>query len=287
MIKSLTVYQKPDKSDAFTMVLTNPINVDSVSGFVIDKIEGIGPVSADINTTEMVTDGNQFNSARIGERNVVITLEFYSETGDGIETVRQKSYKLFPIKKEVYIEVEADNRTLWTKGRVESNEPEIFSDRETAQISIICPDPKMYSTDTQTSALSSGETEVTYEGEVEVGTILVFAIGSDITKPVLDGVPAFTISCTRPDGSAHSIDIYTPVDGFTAGDTITINSTTGEKKVFWTDHTTDEDINAFNLISKDPDWITLTEGVNNILITDSESALSSVTMTNSICFEGV
>ena len=287
MIKKVTIYQKSDKSDAFTMVLTNPVNVDSASGFAIDKIEGIGPVKADINTTEMVTDGNQFNSARIGERNIVITLEFYSDAGDGIETVRQKSYKLFPTKKEVYVEIETDHRTLRTKGRVESNEPDIFSEKETTQVSIICPDPKMYTLETQTSTLSAGETEVIYEGEVEVGTILVFTIGSDIVKPVSDGVPAFTISCTRPDGSAHSIDIYTPANGFTAGDTITINSITGEKEVFWTDHTTEEDINAFNLISKDPDWITLIEGVNNILITDSESALSSVTMTNSICFEGV
>ena len=287
MIKSLKVYQKPDKSDAFTMVLTNPINVDSMSGFAIDNIEGIGPVNADINTTEMVTDGNQFNSARTGERNIVITLEFYSESGTGVETVRQKSYKLFPTKKEVYLEIETDNRILWTKGRVESNEPDIFSENEKTQISIICPDPKMYALLNQVTSLSAGENEVTYPGELEVGTILVFTIGSDISKPVSDGVPAFTISCARPDGTAKSIDIYTPPTGFTAGDTITINSITGEKEVFWTDHTTEEDINAFNLISKDPDWITLIEGVNNILITDSESALSSVTMTNSICFEGV
>ena len=287
MIKSLTVYQKSDKSDAFTMVLTNPINVDSESGFAIDNIEGIGPVNAEINTTEMVTDGNQFNSARTGERNIVLTLLFYSESGIGIEDVRQKSYKLFPTKKNVFIEIETDNRTLWTCGVVESNEPEIFSDMETAQISIICPDPKLYSDESQVTSLSAGENEVIYEGELEVGTVLVFEIGSTIIKPVSAGIPAFTISCSRPDGSAKSIDIYTPPTGFTSGDTITINSITGEKEVFWTDHTTEEDSNALHLISKNPDWITLDEGINSIQITDSESALSSVTMSNSICFEGV
>ena len=122
MIKKVTVFQKSDKSDAFTMVLTNPANVSAETGFAIDSIDGLGPVEADINTTEMIIDGDIFNSARVGKRNIVMNLQFYSETGTGIEEVRQRSYTLFPTKKQIYIEVETDNRTVWTQGYVEKND---------------------------------------------------------------------------------------------------------------------------------------------------------------------
>ena len=287
MIKKVTVYQKPDKSDAFTMVLTDPTNVSEKTGFAIDSIDGIGPVEADINTTEMVVDGDLFNSSRIGKRNIILDLIFYSETGTGIEDVRQKSYKLFPTKKLVYVEIETDNRTLWTKGYVEKNEPDIFQENESTQVSIICPDPKMYSVEGQEETLTIGNTTVEYEGEVEVGTVIIFTVGSTIEKPVAQGVPAFTISCSKPNGSTQSIDIFTPSNGFHAGDTITISSVTGDKYAIWTEDGTDVDHNALHLISQNPDWITLEEGENNIQIVDADSALSSVTMTNSICFEGV
>lgn len=287
MVKKVTVYQKPDKSDAFTMVLTSPTNVSQYTGFIIDKIDGLGPVEANVNTTEMVVDGDHFNSSRIGKRNVVMDLIFYSETGTGIEDVRQKSYKLFPTKKLVYVEIETDNHTLWTKGYIEKNDPDIFSENEGNQVSIICPDPKMYSVETQSETLIVGENTVEYEGEVEVGTVITFAIGSDIEKPVAQGVPAFTISCSKPDGSIQSIDIFTPSNGFHAGDTIIISSVTGNKYAIWTESGTEVDHNALHLISQNPDWITLEEGDNNIQIVDADSALSSIAMINNICFEGV
>lgn len=287
MIKSVTVYQKPDKSDAFTMVLTDPTNVSAKTGFAIDKIDGLGPVEADINTTEMIVDGDLYNSSRIGKRNIVLDLIFYSETGVGIEDVRQKSYKLFPMKKLVYVEVETDNRTLWTKGYIEKNEPDIFQEMESTEVSLICPDPKMYSIDTQEEILSVGETTVEYEGEVEVGVVMTLTVSSTIVKTVAGGVPAFTVSCSKPDGTSQSIDIFTPVTGFTAGDVITISSVSGNKYVNWTDHETEVDNNALHLVSQNPDWITLKNGDNNIRITDQFSALSSVTINNDICFEGV
>lgn len=288
MIKKVKVYQKPDKSDAFTMVLTSPTNVTDKTGFAIDKIDGLGPVEADINTTEMVVDGDLFNTARIGKRNIVLELIFYSETGTGIEEVRQRSYQLFPIKKQVYIEVETDNRTLYTKGYVEKNEPDIFSDMCKTQVSIICPDPKLYDSEgAQVTMLVAGEdSELEYEGEVEIGGYLTLNIGSSVTAPVHDGVPAFTVSCVNPDGDAQQIQIFTPNDGFVQGDAITICSITGNKSCVWTD-TADADHNALNLINQNPDWIKIKPGINTIMITDPNSALEDAYFENQICYEGV
>ena len=288
MIKKVTVFQKQDKSDAFTMVLTDPTNVSEVTGFVIDKIDGLGPVEADINTTEMVTDGDQFNSARVGKRNIVLDLIFYSETGVGIEEVRQRSYQLFPIKKTVYLEIEADNRTVWTKGYVEKNEPEIFSNESKTQVSIICPDPKLYDSDlVQISTIIPGtELSVEYPGEVETGGILELRVNASVVAPVHDGVPAFMVSCVCSQADPKSIDIFTPNGGFVQGDVIKISSVSGDKSCIWTD-TADADINALNLLNQNPDWITLSPGVNNIRVDDPNSALEVVTFTNKVCYEGV
>ena len=287
MIKKVTVYQKQDRSDAFTMVLTSPTNVTNKTGFAIDKIDGLGPVEADINTTEMVVDGNLFNSARIGERNIVLSLIFYSETGTGVEEVRQRSYQLFPTKRLVWIEVETDYRTIRTQGYVEKNEPDIFSDESKTQVSIICPDPKWYDLENTTTELDiNDETEIEYTGEVEVGGVLTLTIGSDIVAPVHDGVPAFTISFANPDGDAQSIDIYTPNEGFTTGDVLTISTIPGEKSCIWTD-TADADHNALNLLNQNPDWFKLKPGINSVRVTDTNDAIETVTFYNDICYEGV
>ena len=288
MIKSVTVYQKQDKSDAFTMVLTDPTNVSDASGFAIDKIDGLGPVEADINTTEMVVDGDLFNSARVGKRNIVMDLIFYSETGVGIEEVRQRSYQLFPVKKTVYLEIEADNRTVWTRGYIEKNEPEIFSDESKTQVSIICPDPKLYDSDIlQVSELTPGsEVSVNYPGEVETGGLLELRVNASVVAPAHDGVPAFMVSCTCSQADPKSISIFTPNGGFVQGDVIKINSTTGNKSCIWTD-TADADINALNLLNQNPDWLTLNSGINNIRVDDPNSALGSATFTNQVCYEGV
>ena len=287
MIKKVTVYQKQDRSDAFTMVLTSPTNVSNATGFVIDKIDGLGPVGAEINTTEMVVDGDLFNSARVGKRNIVMDLDFYSETGTGIEEVRQRSYQLFPMKKQVYVEVEADHRTVWTKGYIEKNDPNIFDEKSATQISIICPDPKWYELLNQETILDiNDEIEIDYSGEVEVGGVLTLTIDSDVSAPVHDGVPAFTISFANEDGTAKSIDIYTPNGGFEAGDILTICTLTGEKSCVWTD-TADADHITLNLLNQNPDWFTLKPGINTVRVTDPNSALASAEFVNPVCYEGV
>jgi hypothetical protein len=288
MIKKVTVFQKPDKSDAFTMVLTDPTNVTDKTGFAIDNIDGLGPVEADINTTEMVVDGDLFNSARVGKRNIVLELIFYSESGSGIESTRQYSYQLFPIKKQVYIEIEADNRTVWTYGYVEKNEPLIFSDMCKTQVSLICPDPKWYDSngDVTTPIIPNTSTTIEYEGEVETGGYLTITIGSSVEAPVHAGVPAFTITCANPDGDAQLIDVFTPIGGFVEGDIITLTSVLGNKGCVWTD-TADADHNALNLISQNPDWITFKSGLNTIRINDPNNAISEASFVNPVCYEGV
>lgn len=110
-------------------------------GLLLQSVTGLGPAKADINTTDLVTsDGGIYNSARLENRNIVIKFLF---TGF-IEDARDNTYKYFPIKHYVTLIFETDRKRLQCSGYVESNEPDIFSAKESASISIICPDPYFY-----------------------------------------------------------------------------------------------------------------------------------------------
>lgn len=141
MIKSVTVINHLGES--LKMELTRP---EASAGFYIQRIEGLGPVTANINITERaIGDGASYGSARANSRNIVMYLGFLNSGVNGdIETIRHRSYKYFPLKKRVTIQIETDKRICETYGYVESNEPDIFSNAETTQISIICPDSYFY-----------------------------------------------------------------------------------------------------------------------------------------------
>lgn len=116
-------------------------------GLYIKSITGIGPGKATINTTDLASDdGGIYNSARAEIRNIVITLGMYQSTihRNSIEDARQLTYQYFPLKKSVLLTFITDNRALYIEGYVESNDPDIFSEEESTQISIICPDPNFY-----------------------------------------------------------------------------------------------------------------------------------------------
>lgn len=157
MLKSVTVINHLGES------LKIEMRRPTTSGFYIKKIEGIGPVKANINITERTTiDGGRYNSAHANSRNIVITLGFLF--AHNIESVRHRSYKYFPLKKRISLIFETDTRTCETYGYVESNEPDIFSKDEGCQISIICPDSYFYSSGdgSKTVTLFSG-TEPMFE----------------------------------------------------------------------------------------------------------------------------
>ena len=137
MIKAVTVTN--NLGESLRMELTNP----SSSGLIIREIEGLGPVKATINFTESANiDGAYENSARLETRNIVLSLQFLPKPT--IEDTRQMTYKYFPVKRNVRLHVETDNRSCYVDGRVESNEPDIFSKEEGCQISILCADPHFY-----------------------------------------------------------------------------------------------------------------------------------------------
>lgn len=182
MIKSVTVINH--RGETCKIVLSES---DPAHGLLITKITGIGPGDAIINTSDFATnDGSEFNSARLSYRSIQLTIVL-SDDNDvmTIEKARHNSYKYFPLKRQVRLIFETDDRHLYIDGRVANNEPTIFTEkskRESITVDITCPDPYFYKyipgTDSRevvdimvvNPAFEFTETEVEtdeYQGELE------------------------------------------------------------------------------------------------------------------------
>lgn len=281
MIKSLTVTNH--NRDSLTLELTRP----EKSGLIVKNIEGLGPPKANINSAEVATiDGGIFTSARMVQRNIVITLAMMWDPL--IEDARLKAYKFFPVKKPIHLEILTDRRHAECDGYVESNTPTIFSKNEEAQISIICPDPFFYELGLEEVAFSGVHpifefpfsNESLTENLIEFGdirydnrAILDYKGDADtgvrMVAHVMNGsVENFTIwnvdTRERIKVDTTKIMRLTGIQ-FSQGDDIEINTKIGEKFIRLL-----HDGKYYNIIScinKDADWFQLTSGRNTFTFT--------------------
>lgn len=295
--------------DTIKLTLREP----ALSGFLIKSVTGLGPVKANINTTEVATnDGSKFNSARLTQRNIVFQMVFVDTLkGESVEDIRQKSYKYFPTKKNVDIIIETDNRYVKTTGYVESNEPNIFSSQEGAQISIICPDPYFYtagdngdivtefysiapmfefpfSNESLTDPMivfseiqSRAAGVITYYGDTEIGIVIrIHALGEATNIAIYN---TDTREVMRID--TDKIKKITG-KGLTVSDDIIINTAKGNKSI--TLLREGVSYNILNCLGKNPDWFTLTKG-DNVFAFTAETGITNLQfrVENKIVYEGV
>lgn len=308
MIKSVTVINPNEES--IKMVLSNPWE----SGFAITDMSGIGPGKADVNVAQIATDdGGLFNFARIGSRNIVLTIKLLEDLEDKtIETTRHKSYRYFPLKKRVILIFETNNRTIYIVGYVESNEPDIFSESESIQVSIICPDPFFYSygdSGKQVTVFNGVEKKfrfpfsnknpnvpklimgtlkmmesqnIEYEGDADVGIIIIMEfIG---TSKMITIYNTGTREQFKIDTELLKILIGRDIHN---GDTIVITTVKGNKSIIM--YTAEGEVfNILNAVEKNPAWFTLSKGSNQFAyLAEEGSANIQFRIENRIVYEGV
>ena len=307
MIKSFTVTNY--LGDSLKLELGRP----EKSGFLIKSVSGLGPSKANINTTQVSTnDGSLFNSARLNQRNIVFEFIFVESVNrENIEDIRQKSYKYFPLKKNLDLLIETDNRIVKTTGYVESNEPNIFSSQEGSQISIICPDPHFYSAgpDGNNTTVFYGiesvfefpfsnesltdplivfgniqnktENVITYRGDSEIGiTIQIHAVGETGSITIYN---TGTREIMRID--TVKLEALTG-SGIVAGDDIIIKTQKGDKSI--TLIRGGKTTNILNCLDKRSDWFSLAKG-DNIFAFTAESGTTNLQfwIENKVIYEGV
>lgn len=283
MIKAIKVTNH--NYESLTFDLFHP----EISGLNIQNIEGLGPTNADINSNEVATiDGGIFTSARQEQRNIVFTFAMMFDPL--VEDARLKLYKFFPVKKKIRLEFETDRRHVETEGYVESNVPNIFSEEETAQVSIICPDPFFYGLGTEEQSFAgvqprfefpfsneSLETPLLEFGEIRLDTRTVLQYAGDTDTGVLITIHAYndaegiTIwnNGTREHISidTNKIKALTNVT-FGQGDDIIISTVKGNKYIHLLHD--GEYTSIISAINKDADWFQLTNGNNVFTFTASK-----------------
>lgn len=317
MIKSIKVTNYT--GDSIKLVLGEPER----SGFLIKSITGLGPVKATINTTKITTgDGSLYNSARSDDRNIVMDIVFVDSVNhESIEDLRQKSYKYFPLQKNVELIIETDNRIVKTIGYVESNEPDIFSKQENTKISILCPDPYFYSVKEEnvtnfytiepmlefpfSNELVDGVEGDSGEEIVSTANIILSSIHMKAegcltyTGDIETGVEIYIHAI----GPASGINIYnidtresmridtTKLEaiigsGIMVSDDIVITTTKGMKTIKFIRYGVS--YNIINCLDRKSDWFTISKGSNRFGFTaDSGSTNLQFKIKNKVVYEGV
>ena len=304
MIKSVTITNHLGES--IKLDLFNP----EESGFIIKNIEGLGPVKGNINFKELATnDGSIDNSARLSSRNIVMSLQFMESPT--IEETRLKSYKYFPIKRNIKFLIETDSRICETIGRVETNVPTIFSNAEGCQISILCPNPYFYSAGengtNQTifygteplfefpfsnesltedliefgSIENRTEGTIYYDGDTEIGiTIQIHAVGE------AEGLVIYNTK-TREIMRINDDKLKSLMgSGIQAGDEITITTSRGEKGIYML--RSGVTTNILNSLEKPIKWFQLSKGDNTFAYTASAGLTNlQFRIENKVIYEGV
>lgn len=257
------------------------------------EVIGLNPPVAAINTVNVAGfDGSRFNSSRIEQRNIVITLNIRYP----IEVNRLALYKYFRVKRYIKVYYKNDNRDVFIEGYVESFENNIFTQLQQPQISIICPNPFWKSiNDTSVdfsnltalfefpfsipsegipfSEIQKITTTYINVGDVETGAIIKFHAGSNqILNPIF---------YNRTTGKYFGLNF-----DMHDGDLITINTQQGEKSV-----TLLREGVTTNILSKrksGSSWITFDPGENEISYdADVGKNNLNVTVTTVQKYEGV
>jgi hypothetical protein len=112
-------------------------------------------------------DGGEYSSSHLNPRNIVITLAL---EGD-IETNRQLLYTIFPPHSPVTVYYQTFNRDLYIDGYLESIDGSLFAQRETMQISIICPDPYFRGVHPVTAETADGSCVIRNNGDTAIGFV--------------------------------------------------------------------------------------------------------------------
>lgn len=271
----------------------NTLELTNNQDYTVFKIEGLNPPQVTINSSvNTTTDGSSINSARLENRNIVI----YTTIDGDVETNRINLYKYFPVKKSIKLYFKNNSRDVYIEGTVELIECDQFTNKEVAQISIICPKP--YFKDIENLVTSFGDVSSMFEfpfsiaktgieisgittnqrrsiintGDIETGVIIkLFSTGTVVNPVIYDVLKRTQLKLN-----------FTML----ASDTIVINTNVGEKSIeLIRDGVT---YNAMGYMAQDSTWFIMEAG-DNVFTYDADSGNSylQLTFTTSILYSGV
>lgn len=262
------------------------------SAYFLLSVDGLNPPGALVNIASNANfDGGVVKNARLGTRVITFTLAINNPA----ETNRIALYNFIKTKRAVTVYVENGQRNVYTNGIVESFNIVPFSEKETAQISIVCPKPYFYdkadnsisfaiiqpgfefpfsipSTGIAFSELDYNIERVIGAGDIASGMIIEFYALGNSTNPVFYNAT-----------TGEFIKVETSL---TEGQVLYINTFQGEKTIKLIDGLTET--NLINALTVNSAWVGLAPGTNVVYFgADSNPENLSVTMAYHILYEGV
>lgn len=246
--------------------------------YAIVGVQGLTPPPTAVNTsTGGIIDGTFYNSARVNQRNIVITVVL---NGD-IEGNRQRLYKIFNIKKPCAIYFSNKNRNVQIKGYVETIEGDLFVQRERMQISIICPRPYFEDLETIYTELSKTVRMFEFPFSIDYNSPIPFSEIQEYPLCTINNggdVDSGFIMRVAFNDAANGFKIYNSTTQtfigfnfiFSAQDELTINTLSGQMGVSLLRQ--GETVNLLNFMSEGSTWLKLALGDNDFTFTATSGA---------------
>lgn len=269
------------------------LNLTESKDYTVYKIEGLQPPQVTIATAKKaVADGSTINRLSVESRNIVIYLTI---EGD-IEANRINLYKYFPLKQHVTVYFENGTRDVSIEGVVEIIECDMFTNKQTAQISLVCPQPYFKSAEDlvtyfssinslfefpfsiaesamEFSSIKAAERKVIVNtGDVENGIIISLYATGAVNKPIIYDVLNKTYIKLNYD--------------LVADEEIIINTNVDNKAITLIKNGVSS--NAMGYMTPDSKWLTLNAG-DNVFTYEAESRAENlqVTFTTALLYGGV
>lgn len=294
-------------------VRTNiPLNDPDPTGVIIQNVSGLGAEDGIVNISEFANlDGGILSSSRLPSREIAFTFGITS-TVTTVEETRLNLYKWFPIKKAVRLIIETDIRTYYIDGVVKKNSPDIFSDDETTQIVISCPNPYFREVKTEKEKQQSTiyKAEPLFEfpfsnesldenlielsrindtafltflnpGADDVGALFTFRFYGPVKNPSIVNETTNSIFYIE---SSILEELYGT--GFKNGDVAEISSIAGKHYAIL--YRNGKRYNLLNAVRRDSKWITFVRGENKIYyFADSFSENADLSIDVDYIYEGI
>lgn len=241
-------------------LLTLPLGDDS-SGFFVKSIDGLDPVDATIVSSSFANqDGEQYQSSRRDKRNIVVTLGYSQDFGEGvsIRQLRKQLYDFFLPKSTNIMRFYMDDPlTVEIAGRVESFKSPLFTKDPDATLSIINVDSNfidpMEVVFDGASVTDQTESVISYPGDIETGV----TFSMTLTRPLNN----FTIYNRTQFGGSYQLEF---TDALYQNDILELSTVNGNKYI----RVTHLGVQNSRLYAIDPSsaWINLWPGDNNIRV---------------------
>lgn len=271
----------------------NTLELTGNPNYTVFKIEGLNPPQATINSSANSTyDGSKINSARVESRNIVI----YTTIENDVEANRINLYKYFPVKKTIKLYFSNGHRDIYICGTVEIVECDLFTNKQVAQISVICPQPYFKAVDELVSIFSDVSPMFSFPFSISKGGVELSAITTNVRKSIINtgDVETGVVIKLFAIGTVVNPILYDVLKrthlklNFTMlpSDTIVINTNIGEKSIELIRDGVST--NALGYMLPDSTWFTLEAG-DNVFTYDADSGNNNlqITFTTSVLYSGV